>query len=83
MAARELGSAASPTACSKNGPGTVVIAPSRAGAELPTLRNSIIATGESGPAAVLRTSPASCGVVEPSQRPRPSAGSGSGGSRWI
>ena len=35
MAAREPGSAASPTVCSKDVPGTVVIAPSGAGAELP------------------------------------------------
>jgi len=79
--AREATSVARPTACSRKGPGTAVVAPSRVCASLPRLRNSIIATGESTAAAVSNTPAATAGAPGPSHRPMPSAGIGLGGSR--
>ena len=83
-ASRAPGVPASPTACSRNGPGTAVTAPPAVGgAVLPVLRSSISASGEPGPAARLRMLAAMAGAPGPSHRPSPRAGTGKGGSRWI
>ena len=83
VAAREWSSAASPTAWRRYAPGTEVRAPRRPEPGCCTLRTSIILTGESSAVAHDRISMATPAAPAFSHRPKPRAGTGSGGSRWI
>src|ERR1700735_1882552 len=82
--ARRSSPAAAPTACSRNGPGGRVRAPLRPWAAESTWRSSIMLSTPGWPTrAAGKLATTTSATIGPSQRPRPRAGTATGGSRWM